>query len=436
MKTRLSWVLVNLCRLVVAAAFLFSGTAKLLDPRGTEYKIHDYAVAFNMHEWMPEILPLTLAVLLAVVEFRIGFSIFFGIQRRFASRLALCFMMVFTPLTLYLALNDPVKDCGCFGDAWVLTNWQTFAKNIVLLVCVGVLVRWSGRMSRLISENRQWIVLLYATLYGFGVAVYTLWTIPLIDFRPYRIGNNLVEEMSSGTTYETLFLMEKDGKQQTFTTENYPDSTWSFVDVQTQVVGEEKVPSIDNFHIVSVDGSEEITDEVLADSNYTFLLVAPSLADADDGRMDAYNNIYDYACRQGYRFLCLTSSVESEIQHWRDLTGAEYPFYHTDELTLKTIVRSNPGLVLLKGGVVYNKWPYSNMPELMEDSPRLESVAYGQLQKESALHKSGNLFLWFFIPLLVVTFLDRIWCGFKALRRFYQHTDTAQRKTQQQQKKE
>lgn len=401
---------------MVAAAFLFSGTVKLIDPRGTEYKLHDYAVAFQLHDWMPDMLPLTLAVLIAVVEFRIGFSTFFGIQRRFTSRLALLFMLVFTPLTLYLALYDPVTDCGCFGDALVLSNWMTFAKNIVLLMATIVLVRWSDKQTRLISEDRQWIVLLYAQLYGFGLAVYTLWTLPLIDFRPYKIGNNLLDEMASDTQYETLFLMEKDGRQETFTTENYPDSTWTFVDMQTRIIGEEKKPRIDNFQITMVKGGEDITDEVLTDTNYCFLLVAPSLTTADDGRMDAYNNIYEYACLHGYRFLCLTSSVEQDIHHWSDMTGAEYPFCHTDELTLKTMVRSNPGLVLLKGGVVYNKWPYSHMPELREDSPRLNELEIGQLQTESALYKTARMFFWFFIPLIVVTFLDRIWCGILALR--------------------
>ena len=411
MKQRLLWISVNLCRLVIAVAFIFSGLTKVIDPHGTEYKIRDYAEAFGMGDWMPSFLALILAVGLAVFEFRIGFCTLFGIYRRFTSHAALAFMLVFTPLTLYLALANPISDCGCFGDALVLTNWQTFFKNVLLLACSLVLVRWYKLQLRIISESRQWIVLIYAQVYALMLAIYGLWFLPIYDFRPYRVGANLSEltQPSGDGEYVTTFLMEKGGEQKWFTTEDYPDSTWTYVDSKTELVGDVKPAVIDNLTMYTWPEGNDVTEEVLSDPRYVLLLIAPSLENADDGRMDAYNEIYEYAQKQGYRFLCLTSSHDAGIVRWQDLTGAEYPFCHTDQLTLKTMVRSNPGLMLLHDGIVVNKWPYTDMPELREDSPALEDTPYGKPGKMSETQLLGRLLLWFLVPLIVVTLLDRMW---------------------------
>ena len=411
MKQRLLWIAVNTCRLILAAAFIFSGISKVIDPHGTEYKLHDYAEAFGMGSLMPSLLALILSIALAVFEFRIGFCLFFGIYRRFTSRAALAFMAVFTPLTLYLALADPISDCGCFGDALVLTNWQTFYKNLILLGCTLVICRWYKIQLRVISEGRQWIVLIYAQLFALGIALYGLWRLPIYDFRPYKIGANLYELMqpSGEGEYVTSFLMEKEGKQQWFKTEEYPDSTWTYVDTKTELVGDVQPPVIDNFQMYTWPEGDEITDIVLTEPSYVFLLIAPSLEDADDGHMDAYNRVFEYAQKQNYPFYCLTSSRDEVIQRWQDLTGSEYPFCHTDELTLKTMVRSNPGLMLLKEGVVINKWPYTDMPELDEESPRLEDTPYGKIDQTSRSRFILKCLFWFLIPLIAITFLDRLW---------------------------
>lgn len=417
MKQRLLWILVNVCRLVIAAAFIFSGMSKVIDPHGTEYKLHDYAEAFGLAELMPSFLALILAIALAVFELRIGFCTLFGIYRRFTSRAAVAFMAVFTPLTLYLALTNPISDCGCFGDAWVLTNWQTFFKNVVLMACSLVVMRWHELQTRLISEARQWVVLIFAQLYALAIAIYALWFLPIYDFRPYRIGANLPELMQAcgEGEYVTSFLMEKDGEQQWFTTDSYPDSTWTYVDDKTELVGDVVPPVIDNFQMYTWPESDDITDMVLSDPGYTFLLIAPILENAEDGHMYAYNSVYEYAIKQGYPFYCLTSSSDAGIVRWQEMTGAEYPFCRTDELTLKTMVRSNPGLILIKDGVVVNKWPYTDMPELDENSPRLEQSDYGQIDQVSRGRQILKIILWFILPLIVVTFLDRAWLWVKSL---------------------
>ncbi len=413
MKGKVLWIAVNVCRLLVAVAFIFSGVTKMIDPHGTEYKLQDYAESFGLGGWVSGTVAIIAGMLLALFEFRLGLCTLFGIYRKVTSRFVLAFMAVFTPLTLYLALVNPVSDCGCFGDAWVLTNWQTFIKNVILLLSACVLVKWHQKELRIISEGRQWIILLYSQFFVLCIGLYGLWRLPLIDFRPFRLGSNIVEQMQprGDVEFVTTFLMEKDGRQEWFSLEDYPDSTWTFVDSKTEQTGEFIPAAIDNLQMYTWPEGEDIVDEVLADEGYTFLLSAPSLEEADDGYMDAYNRIYDYSQEKGYRFYCLTSSGDEGILHWQDLTGAEYPFCHTDELTLKTMIRSNPGLLLLKGGVVIGKWPFTDMPELYEDSPSLDKTELGALHVESHARVATKFLLWFIIPLIIITFLDRTWWG-------------------------
>lgn len=422
MKRGILWILVNVCRFLIAVTFIFSAIVKIIDPRGTEYKLQDYGDAFGASFLLPSYVPLVLAVLLALVEFRIGINTLFGIQRRATSRITLLFMAVMTPLTLYIAIAEPVSDCGCFGDALVLTGWQTFLKNVVLTVAAIVLVCYSRIQTRLISEEHQWTVSLFTLIYGIGLAGYCIYRLPVIDFRPYHIGADIVQAMTpqGDVQFETLFLMEKDGEQRLFTLEDYPDSTWTFVDTRTQQTGDAQPPLIDNLQIVTYPDGEDITLDILSLEGYKFFLVAPYLEQADDGYMDAYERICDYAQEHGYPFYCLTASGSDGIQRWVDLTGAEYPFCHTDAVTLKTIVRSNPGLVLMNGSRVVAKWPCSDLPTLDEGDRPLDQLPIGQPQLQSHMRRTGTLILWFVIPLAAITLIDRIWFGQRMFRAFYQ----------------
>lgn len=371
---------------------------------------------------MPDGLPLLLAVLLAVAEFCLGIYMLFGIRRRFTSWALLVFLLGFTPLTLYLALADPVSDCGCFGDAWVLTNWQTFGKNVVLLAAALVAARYRLLMTRFITERNQWMISMYSILFAGVLAGYCLYCLPVLDFRPYRIGTDLraaMQEAAAGEApqYETTFILEKNGVRREFTLDDYPDSTWTFVDSKTvQLNGGAEAP-VHDFSLSLLPEGEEITEAVLADKGYTFLLVAPYLETADDSRIDRINELYDYCAERGYSFYCLTASGEDAIVRWQDLTGAEYPFCHTDEITLKTVVRSNPGLVLLKDGVVVNKWSNIKLPDEEELTGSLEELPLARLQTDERTMQVARLLFWFVLPLLLLTSVDRIWVGSKMYRR-------------------
>jgi len=404
---------VNVCRFVMGVTFVFSGFVKAVDPLGTYYKIQDYLTAFGLLKLLPDIVPLALSVLLAVVEFSVGIHLILGIKRRITTRLALLIMLIMTPLTLYLALTNPISDCGCFGDALVLTNWQTFGKNVVLLMCAIVLIITPWNMTRFLTKKMEWTLSMYSTVFAFALAIYCLSTLPIIDFRPYRIGNDIREGMeipegAKTTVFDTRFIMEKDGVKQTFTVDNYPDSTWTFVSAETVVLEQGYEPPIHDFVMESMETGEDITDEVLNDPGYTFLLTMHRTEEADEGFIDLINELYDYSVEHGYKFYALSSSSVDAIEQWRDRTGAEYPFCIMDDITLKTMVRSNPGLMLTKEGVILNKWADSQIPDEFELTAPLEELPLGQVKEVNDWKTMGWVCVWFLVPLALIILIDRI----------------------------
>ena len=406
-------VAVNVCRFVLGATFIFSGFVKAVDPLGFFYKIQDYLEAFGVGAWVHPILSLLGGIGLGAVEFCVGIFLFFGIRRGFAAFVALLLMAFMTPLTLYLALFDPVPDCGCFGDAVVLTNWQTFGKNVVLLAAAWVVFRWKRLVVRFVTSKLEWMVSMYTFLFIFVLSFYCLAYLPVFDFRPYKIGVNISEAMSipegaKPSVFETRFVLEKDGHKKEFTTDNYPyeDSTWVFVEARSVLKERGYEPPVKDFHITDLDSGEDLTDRILRDSNYVFLLVMHRVEEADDGNIDLINEIYDYSVEHGYAFYALTSSSREAIELWSDRTGGEYPFGLTDDITLKTIIRSNPGLLLLKGGTILNKWSDNNLPDEYVLTGSLDKLPLGHLKPVSDVRTLGYVLCWFIGPLLLVIALD------------------------------
>lgn len=402
---------VNLCRFLLGALFIFSGFVKAVDPLGFFYKIQDYLMAFGMISWFPFYLPLLAGIVLSAIEFCVGVFLFLGIRRRVASTTALVLMVVMTPLTLYLALANPVSDCGCFGDAWVLTNWQTFGKNMGLLLAAISVFKWQDLLVRFITPKMEWIFSMYTFLFVFALSFYCLENLPILDFRPYRIGVNIksgmeVPEGAKPSVYESRFVLEKDGKREEFALENYPDSTWTFIESRTVLKEKGYEPPIHDFSIMSLETWEDITDSVLTDKRYAFLLIAHRIEEADDSNIDLINEIYDYSVEHSYGFYALTSSPEDEIELWRDKTGAEYPFCQTDDITLKTIVRSNPGLLLIKEGTILNKWSDSQLPDEYVLTDSLDRLDLGKQRYVSDLRTIGYVLLWFIVPLMMVIGVD------------------------------
>ncbi len=405
-------IAVNICRALMALTFVFSGFVKAVDPIGTQYKIHDYLSAWGLDAWNADWLTLTASIALSTAEFFIGMMLLFAIQRRVVSRLALMLMTAMTILTLWIYISDPVSDCGCFGDAITLTNGQTLAKNIVLTAAAIIMAIWPLEMARLIRKNTQWIVINYTVVFILAVSGYSLYYLPQFDFRPYHVGADIkkgmeIPEGAEQPEFVTTFILEKDGQRKEFSLEEYPDSTWTFIDSRTVQTKKGYVPPIHDFSITTVDEGEDITEEIVADKGYSLLLVSPHLEQADDIHFDEINRLYDYAKQHGYRFLCLTASTEEAIGRWKDRTGAEYQFANTDETTLKTIIRSNPGLVLLHNGSIKGKWSHNALPDVLPQTPKIEQGGLrGNDRSDTSM--AVVMILWFIVPLTLLTIADGV----------------------------
>lgn len=421
MSQRLLKMTVNLCRIIVALTFIFSGFVKAIDPIGLQYKLQDYLGVIGIPGFLPDWMLLIMAVLLAAVEFCMGIFLLFAIQRRLISKLIVVFMSIMTLITVWLVVANPVKDCGCFGDALHLTNTETLVKNIILLGCSIVIMRRPLAMFRFISESNQWIVINYTIVFIFVCSGLSLYYLPLFDFRPYHIGTNIPRGMeipkdAEQPLFETTFIMEKGGQRKEFTLNDYPDSTWKFIDSKTVQVKEGYIPPIHDFSVADRKTGKDLTDSVLRHKGYTFLLIAPYLERADDSNFGDIDQLYEYAQTYNIPFYCLTASTAKAIQRWRDITGAEYPFCITDETTLKTIVRSNPGLLLLKDGTIINKWSHNQLPNGAKLSLPITQSALGKMPQDSVPGKILEIILWFILPLTLLTLADRLWAWSKWVR--------------------
>ena len=412
---------VNVCRFVLAATFIFSGYVKAIDPLGTLYKLKDYAAAMSLNGLLPDWALVGVAIALGALEFALGVFMLFAVRRHVVSRIMLAFMTAMTVLTLWIFVADPVKDCGCFGDALKLTNGETLLKNIVLIACAALVAWRPVDMARFISRSNQWIVRYYTVAYIVITSVYCLYTLPIFDFRPYHVGMNIkqgmeIPEGAEQPEFESTFLLRKNGETREFTLDNYPDSTWEYVDTRTVQTKKGYEPPIHDFALTSCDTGEDITEQVLTKKGYTFLLVSPRLAVADDSNFGDIDQIYEYAEENGIDFYCVTASANDEIERWRDLTGAEYQFCNADETTLKTMIRSNPGLMLLKDGTIIGKWSHNALPQTDDLTAPLQQLAIGKAQNDSTTERLLIVLLTFFMPLSALTLADRLWAWSKWIR--------------------
>ena len=412
---------VNVCRFVLAATFIFSGYVKAIDPLGTLYKLKDYAAAMSLNGLLPDWVLVGVAIALGALEFALGVFMLFAVRRHVVSRITLAFMTAMTALTLWIFVADPVKDCGCFGDALKLTNGETLLKNIVLSACAALVAWRPVDMARFISRSNQWIVRYYTVAYIVITSVYCLYTLPIFDFRPYHVGMNIkqgmeIPEGAEQPEFESTFLLKKNGETREFTLDNYPDSTWEYVDTRTVQTKKGYEPPIHDFALTSCDTGEDITEQVLTKKGYTFLLVSPRLAVADDSNFGDIDQIYEYAEENGADFYCVTASANDEIERWRDLTGAEYQFCNADETTLKTMIRSNPGLMLLKDGTIIGKWSHNALPQTDDLTAPLQQLAIGKAQNDSATERLLIVLLTFFLPLSALALADRLWAWSKWIR--------------------
>lgn len=404
-KRAVTALAVNIARLLLAAVLLVSGFVKAVDPMGLSYKLGDYAAAFGVvtidDGWL-----LFAATMLSAAEFVLGVLLLMGVYKRVVTVLVFLFFLFFTPFTFILALWNPVRDCGCFGDAFTLSNWATFGKNVVLFLFATLCCFKRRLFVRKVSLVNRWMVLLFAICYISLLEGASLVHLPVVDFRPFYVGSNLREAVEDiPAVHKYIYRFEKGGQVMEFDELTYPDSTWNYLGSQSLTVKMGKPAKVSDFAFLDSEG-EDYAQQILADTGYVCMVVMSSIEKADESRADKINDMHDYCIAKGIPFYAATSSDEDMVEVWRKRTGAEYSILWADEIMLKTVVRANPGMLLIKDGVVVGKWNVADLPPVEKFSQSQTGMPDRAKSIYSYIRGWKRWVFLFVVPLFIIMFID------------------------------
>lgn len=397
-KVLTTWIV----RILVGSVFVFSGFTKSVDVWGTFYKIEDYLGVMGLDLW-PNLISVG-SFLLCMLEFVTGAFLLLGCFRKSIPVVMAVVMGFMLPFTLWIALFDPVKDCGCFGDAYIISNWNTFWKNVALTAGVVWLMIYNRRIHWIITPSLQWICFIATTIYIAAIALIGYYDQPLLDFRPFKTGTALVNE-ENGDAYEPqyVFVYEKDGVKKEFGQDDeMPDEAdgWKFVD--RKETRQAKIPENDNSSLFITDENNDEIDvtEAIPPYGAEFILFMPSLGDLPIASSYKINSLYSWAQEHDVAMVALTGGTKEEIVRWKDIAMAGYPVFRMDDTMIKMIVRGNPALVYLEDGRIQWKRSLQSIPiddfmesggkwnpaELSADSRGvLGNISYGYLSVLSVL---------------------------------------------------
>ncbi|MDR2836625.1 MAG: DoxX family protein [Bacteroidales bacterium] len=501
-------ILRNFSRILIGIVFIFSGFVKVVDPIGYSYKFIEYFEAMGLNFMSGG--AVIFAILMAGAELLLGIALFFNLVPKFSAWVLLLFMLMFTPLTLWLAIANPVSDCGCFGDALVITNWQTFFKNVIIDVFTAIIFIQRNKFKPLYTPFFQWTLAVIFIIGVYGLEIYCLNNIPILDFRPYHIGASIKDGMiipedqkDNKSVFENILIYEKNGIKNEFVLDkntiselndksiqyNFSEFTkeWKFVERKDKLIKQGYEPPIHDFTITPIyiqgfspeppddvfldfnnykfiysnaegltklvsikelpDNSwtfqtiakdnnnqdidvkkvnitylapdsttqifnlvnlaptgytflrvndylipssdfktkydEDITEYVLNNNNFSFLAIMKKVDESNEKYIENLNTIATFCNEKGYDFYCLTSSVNEDIEKFIEKHHPNFNFYSTDETTLKTIIRSNPGLLLLRNGIILDKWADKNIPEISELQNDLQAYSITEQQDKN-----------------------------------------------------
>ncbi|MGJ1323735.1 BT_3928 family protein [Sphingobacterium faecium] len=371
--------LLGFARLLTGLLFIFSGFIKANDPTGFGYKLEEYFHVFHTDFLMDY--ATTIAIIVCAFEIILGVWLLLGLYRRLVAWGLLLLIIFFTFLTFYSAFFEVVTSCGCFGDAIPLTPWQSFGKDLVLLALILIIFIYRNQIKPLIKDSfTQGLVATLTAIISFGIGIYTVMYLPFIDFLPYKIGNNIpslmvLPEGKEGDVYEQVYNMKnmKTGETKTITDKIYmSEKVWE--DTNWEIVGEPKstlvkkgyqIP-ITDLLITDAEGNDH-TQEIINNPYYNLIIVAKDLSKAN---LDALDNINKIATKltedYNLRIVLLTASSSEESDYLSDKLHLISEIFYADLIPLKSMVRANPGILLLKSGTVVNKWHYNNMPDAKE----------------------------------------------------------------------
>jgi len=356
-------------RFILGLTFIFSGFVKGIDLWGVNYKFIDYFNAWGINFLIP--FAMILSVLLSGTEFIIGITLIFNAFINVISVITFLYMIFFTSITFLILKTNPVSDCGCFGDAIILTNQETFLKNIILLVFAIILLIYHKKFTPVKTSQKSIIICITAICIFFIIMVNSFQHLPIIDFRPFKTGTNIPQAMripknAKKSKYKNVFVYKniKTGKEKRFSEENYPwkDSlNWSYISMKSKLIQKGDEPKILNFNIMTKDG-EDVKDFFLYDNKPTFFLILKDIKTTDSSVAKKINQLSLYAKNNNMNFIALTAAPDEDIKMIKEKYHFTFDFFNTDQIVLKTMIRSDPGLMLLKKGTIFKKWSKIDIP--------------------------------------------------------------------------
>lgn len=364
------------CRIIIGVLFIFSGYVKAVDPIGMQYKLEEYFEVFHMDFFIPY--ALYFSILLNALEIVLGIFTLLGIRMVQTAWLLVLIIVFFLFLTGYSAVTNKITDCGCFGDAIKLSTWATFYKNVIFLGLIIPIFLWRNNIEPLFNKTFSNIFYYGSIIACLGLEWYCLQHLPIIDFRPYKVGNDIREQMSipvgaprDSVVTKLVYKDKRDGKEQSYLMNELPwaDSLWmannEFVKQENIVVREGYQPKIKDFKVWN-DDNIDLTSQLLDSNKYQLWVIAYDISKTDIkgfDRIAANVSAYEQA---GIAVLGLSASSYSVIEELRHNSNAAFPFYYADGTVLKTIIRANPGIVLLNGSKVLAMWHYNDTPDIEE----------------------------------------------------------------------
>lgn len=376
-----TWII----RLAVGSVFMFSGFAKAIDPYGTLYKVDAYLASMSLDIW-PN-LELVGVFALCAAEFLVGVFILTGCFRRSTAIIAAIIMAFMLPLTLWIAVSDPVDDCGCFGDAFVISNWATFWKNVALTAAIAWLVVYNKKCHWLVTPALQWIAFVATSIFIVIIELFGYISQPLIDFRPYKQGESIIDFENQTHTEEPqfIFIYEKDGIRKEFRdTDVLPEESegWEFIDRKELPRQQPTVSTAENgksLRIWDKTGEEDVTEEAIGEKGMELLVMMPNLKEVSPATTWKLNSLYEWSIKNNVFMAAVVSGTPDEIDEWEDLSMASYPIFTADDTQIKEVVRGNPAVVYLVDGKI--EWKSSlaaiNIDDFLSPGTSTDAMTFG-----------------------------------------------------------
>ena len=381
--------LVSISRLFVGILFIISGLIKLNDPLGFSYKLQEYFSADVLNLTFLEHYALIISVLLVVFEVVLGVFLLIGYKPKFTVWSLLLMIVFFSFLTFYSAYFDKVKDCGCFGDALKLTPWESFTKDIVLLFFVLILFFGVKHIKPVFNKLNTTILALLSFIFSFWFGYHVLMHLPVVDFRAYHIGANIqkgmeIPENAPKPVIEYYWKFKINGEEKIITTDGtYPSVDGDFLSVETKVIDEGYQPPVVDFSIEK--GDEDLTDHFL-NQEHLIVVVSYSLEKIEQEGASKLKTLQDEAIEKGYQIIGLSASGEESKQKFIDAYHLDFNWYLCDEKALKTVVRSNPGILELDKGTILQKVHWNDIADLKLPKVERKHKSFEDKEKDNILY--------------------------------------------------